>query len=980
MNKRLSLLAIAAVISAGIATPGHATDYVSTTSTVNSADAPDSAITVNVYDTDSTDLNAVVFSGQFGATTQLTALNVGTSTYGGEAIFTNAAAPNVAAVTITGTGTNGSYIKFQDGLTSTSVTLDDGTGSATAYFTAEQGAGSVSGTIDGASSGEGALVVYDEDGGAPDTVAFSGKVGNTNKLKSVTVGGTSTDGGSATFADTVAATTITVAGGAEASEAATSVFSGAVTTTTLNVTGGSNGTSDTATAQFISDLTATSIVLDDGTTAKSAILSLAATAADQTVAGAITAAADGEGEVQIINAANTATFSGNIGTSSIKLNTVEIATGAVNYGNAVFNGNVYADTIRLGLDGNDNTANTTADFNGDISGTTMTINSGTGTESTSVTMSGNLTMGTSITFNDGGTGNSLLTLDGTSAQTISGAIMAGADGEGDITVSNTGGTVTFSSAIGDSTGSSVDDITLAASTTTVFSGKVDADKITSSGSVQFDVDGNTIDEDFNLADGSTIVVGTGVAGGETAVTVTAQATDLTGNTITVQMPSNLSDADSVIVIANTSANLTNATYTVTDTALFDYTLTNNAAGNIVVVAAKNSTAAIATSLGLDSSAGAAVSAASTGITSTAGVAALSAALAKVAAGTMSSTELVAKISPDTSSASAGSIAGVGAVGGVVGGHQTSAALGSDMYGTKKYMVAGLESGVNSGDVAKTKGFWMQASGSTSDMGTRNNDAGTAVEGYDADVVGLTMGVDGRMGDNVIVGLALSYMNIDVDGKSAAKSHTETDQVQATLYGTMLMDKYYVTGNIGYAFGDSDVSKLSLLGTELGSYDTDTFVASIGGGMPMDMGKFSLTPQANISYSHIDAESYTESLSGMTVTPDKMNIVHITAGAALNTKIKQSGGTLVPEVRVMADWDVTQEAGSGSANYAGGTAFQTSEGAEPGALGANLGLGLDYATDDGQYVLSIDYDASLRSDYGSHSGSVKVRYNFQEILI
>jgi len=57
-----------------------------------------------------------------------------------------------------------------------------------------------------------------------------------------------------------------------------------------------------------------------------------------------------------------------------------------------------------------------------------------------------------------------------------------------------------------------------------------------------------------------------------------------------------------------------------------------------------------------------------------------------------------------------------------------------------------------------------------------------------------------------------------------------------------------------------------------------------------------------------------------------------------------------------------------------TVYSTS-GAEPASLGAIIGAGVDYASDDGLYVLSLSYDLSTKSDFVSHAGSAKIRVNF-----
>jgi uncharacterized protein with beta-barrel porin domain len=83
---------------------------------------------------------------------------------------------------------------------------------------------------------------------------------------------------------------------------------------------------------------------------------------------------------------------------------------------------------------------------------------------------GDITLGSgTVTLNSDADDIATLTLNGAGAQAISGVINGASAGEGTVTNSNTGGTVTFNSAIGSTT---VNTVTLAANSTTIFSGAV----------------------------------------------------------------------------------------------------------------------------------------------------------------------------------------------------------------------------------------------------------------------------------------------------------------------------------------------------------------------------------------------------------------------------------------------------------------------------------------------------------------------------
>ncbi|MEE9345665.1 MAG: autotransporter outer membrane beta-barrel domain-containing protein [Methylococcales bacterium] len=336
-------------------------------------------------------------------------------------------------------------------------------------------------------------------------------------------------------------------------------------------------------------------------------------------------------------------------------------------------------------------------------------------------------------------------------------------------------------------------------------------------------------------------------------------------------------------------------------------------------------------------------------------------------------DFVTKIKPDVSGAVSGATAGVNAVGGAIGGHQQSVVVSSGKYGLKKHSLSvSKQLGMSSGDGIRSTGAWMKVFGSTSEMDMRDS-----ISGYDAGASGIVVGIDKTFGD-LMIGAAISVADIDVDGKSIANSSTDSDQFQGTLYGTMMMDSFYINSSFAIAHTSSDTSRTGLEGRVAGSYDTDTYAISLGMGVPIDMGSMAIIPQAVASYTSISPDSYTESgIGALHVAAENIQSFGIKAGIAVSNKISVDGGVIAPKVRLMADWDVTQEKAVVNSSWVGdvdNTVYSTS-GAEPASLGAIIGAGVDYASDDGLYVLSLDYDLSKRSDFTSHAGSVKVRVNF-----
>ncbi len=333
-----------------------------------------------------------------------------------------------------------------------------------------------------------------------------------------------------------------------------------------------------------------------------------------------------------------------------------------------------------------------------------------------------------------------------------------------------------------------------------------------------------------------------------------------------------------------------------------------------------------------------------------------------------------KITPDVSSGAA--VAGVGSsvVTSSINNHQGNIIANSGNYGSKNISVVSLsgDTGVASGSTSMNTSVWGEMFVSDSTMGMRDG-----VAGYDANAGGFTIGVDAVVNPVFTVGFATSYADISVNGNSIANSKTETDQFQGTLYGVMMMEDFFVNGSVAYAVSSSNTSRTTFGGTAKGSYNTNIYSVDLGVGMPISNGNMLITPQIGISYSSINPNSYSETGSAaLNVSAESMSMLGIKAGIAVDTKLKLNAGTLVPKLRLIADWDILRERAESTASWVStGITIATTNGPKPSALGGVVGLGFDYVSDDGAYVLSLDYDLTTKSDFISHAGSAKVRLNF-----
>ena len=159
----------------------------------------------------------------------------------------------------------------------------------------------------------------------------------------------------------------------------------------------------------------------------------------------ISGTSDGVGSAVIIaNAANTVTFATKVGVAGAS--GVQFLTlGSGVRGNATFNADVSAVTS----DWDSDAGAAIFDFNADYVGTTIVVETGGASGDTAnINFAGNVTIVTSMTV-DVETGLATVTYDGTAAQTHTGNIIAAADGDGDLVITNTAAAgVTFVDDVG----------------------------------------------------------------------------------------------------------------------------------------------------------------------------------------------------------------------------------------------------------------------------------------------------------------------------------------------------------------------------------------------------------------------------------------------------------------------------------------------------------------------------------------------------
>lgn len=757
-----------------------------------------------------------------------------------------------------------------------------------------------------------------------------------------------------------------------------------------------------------------------------ATLSLDGTGA-QTFNGAITAANSGDGLVVVNNTggdATTVNITGDIGTAASRVGTigltdagivdfdgdlfVDLITATSNLAEAQFDGAVDVTTVNL------HGVNTLLDFNGAVTiGAGNFELDGSGSANTTATFSGAVGGVGTLLLDDGApAGDVEVHFDGTSAFSVANTIRGVDDNDGEIIISNTAG-VTFNGRLGTMTTQgdrAFRQMSVAANGVAIFNNDVAAQNFNVLG------DGSTLT--FNGAgagpqvlvgsagangsmalDDGTIILGSNIGDGDTIFDVTTgtngdTAFAVTGTpAITVQLSAAVQNGHAVTLVdgdvAETISLAEFNAFTVTNTALMDFTLARTADGgtanaNLVVTAAARTTAQAAATLGVSTGQADALRQAVTSATNAGDTAGLQALTTALNAGGTQATQAAQQVGPQGTTLGGGAQTAfdMTAQQQSITGNRLAGLRSGDPRFVSAFAAVGGETGFSGGDrdgpyaplaPRYTRSVWFQAFG-----GVANADGDVTGAGYDAGFGGAMIGIDGAISDTVTIGAFGSYSVSTVDGDGAGNAQLDANTYQIGVYGSYTGASFYLDGFASYAGSDNDISRTAFAQTITASYDASQFAMGAALGVPLEVSSnVFITPNASLTYNHYDADSYTETGSAgfsARVNPGSASQLTATLGARIHAVYEQADGTsFIPELRVGIIGDLIDDDAVSTATFVGGgTAFNVT-GTDTDDIGALIGLGLTMEND--SWSAGITYDADIRGDFMSHTARAEFRWKF-----
>lgn len=262
-------------------------------------------------------------------------------------------------------------------------------------------------------------------------------------------------------------------------------------------------------------------------------------------------------------------------------------------------------------------------------------------------------------------------------------------------------------------------------------------------------------------------------------------------------------------------------------------------------------------------------------------------------------------------------------------------------------------GEAAGNTAPKMGVWVQMANTWVD----GSDPGGEFEG---DAQNITAGIDYKVTDRAVVGVAVGYELVDID--TTFNSGTfEGDGISITPYfGVNLNKTWTMSALVSYGMIEYDTSSNN--GGTTGSFDATRLMgsAAVEGNIYRNQLRFS--PKVSVMYLSEDQDSYTDS-SGAAVGSSTIDLGRAAAGATVGYQFN----VVEPYARAMLEYDFAKE---DPVNLGGGQFSSDDKFGVNAAIGANFGLGTNLKG-------NIEGNASTlgRENLDVYTISGRLRYQF-----
>jgi uncharacterized protein with beta-barrel porin domain len=260
-------------------------------------------------------------------------------------------------------------------------------------------------------------------------------------------------------------------------------------------------------------------------------------------------------------------------------------------------------------------------------------------------------------------------------------------------------------------------------------------------------------------------------------------------------------------------------------------------------------------------------------------------------------------------------------------------------------------------------------------GSTSQSRRNGIDGYNANIAGLSFGADIFRDERSIAGLSFSYGQTKAAG---TYSRTDIKTYQLSAYATRNYEENYVEGLAAIGLNRYDSSRTLFDGSVARSEHNGqhlTLKGTVGRRIQLD--KTLLTPFASLQISRLRQDKYTESGSNADLTVDQKDIDMFKAGVGfkLASNFLHHDKLYTPRLSFGAYHDFAATVVDTTSTFVASpnSSFAT-RGATVAKDSFKFGAGIDILSQS-EMTISLDYMAEVRQQYRAHTTAARIKWKF-----
>ena len=250
------------------------------------------------------------------------------------------------------------------------------------------------------------------------------------------------------------------------------------------------------------------------------------------------------------------------------------------------------------------------------------------------------------------------------------------------------------------------------------------------------------------------------------------------------------------------------------------------------------------------------------------------------------------------------------------------------------------------------------------------------KGYDFTTGGVSVGLDYRLTDHLVIGAMIDYSHTWTSEKPAG--HIDVNSGRGGLYASWFNHGFYLNGAIYAGHNSYDSGRSGLGGLANGSTGGTEWSTFLAGGYDFHFGPLTVGPIAALQYTYVNIGEFSEngSLAPMQIQSDSVNSLRSDVGFRLFYQWQVGKVLIEPSLRAAWEHEYLYSAlpiTAGFVDVPGSTAtfFGPSEGHDSAVVSAGVTVQWTPAL-----ATYISYDGQLgRGNYDSNAVTGGVRISF-----